>query len=83
MPGPFDYRKGIAWFEGVQKFESLYGVNIGDEIRHRLQLSKQTPVRFLNDASCFAIGEAWLGKASQHERMLALTLVSCQPWYDG
>lgn len=74
MPGPFDYRNGIAWFEGVQKFESLYGVNISEEMRHRLQLPNESPVRFLNDASSFAIGEAWLGKASQHERILALTL---------
>jgi len=74
MPGPFDYRNGIAWFEGVQKFESLYSVNIREEMRHRLQLPGESPVRFLNDASSFAIGEAWMGKASQHERILALTI---------
>ena len=74
MPGPFDYRNGIAWFEGVKKFESLYGVNIINEMRRRLQLSGESNIRFLNDAACFAIGESWLGKAYKHEQILALTL---------
>jgi glucokinase len=74
MPGPFDYRNGIAWFEGVQKFEKLYGVNVREEIQNRLNLPGEFPVRFLNDASCFAIGEAWLGKASRFNRVIAITM---------
>lgn len=74
MPGPFDYQNGIAWFEGVQKFEKLYGVNIREEIQNGLNLTADFPVRFLNDAACFAIGEAWLGEASKYRRIIALTM---------
>lgn len=74
MPGPFDYQNGIAWFEGVQKFEKLYGINVRKEIQHRLDLPPEFPVRFLNDASCFAVGEAWIGEASNYRRIIALTI---------
>jgi glucokinase len=74
MPGPFDYKGGTAWFTGVQKFEKLYAVNIREEIQNRLNVSTEFPLRFLNDASCFAIGEAWLGKASKFDRIIAITM---------
>src|SRR5664279_918666 len=28
IPGPFDYNKGISLLRGVDKYETLYGVNI-------------------------------------------------------
>src|SRR5690349_22565579 len=28
MPGPFDYDLGIAYIKGVEKYESLYGLNV-------------------------------------------------------
>lgn len=74
MPGPFDYLNGISLIKGVHKFEDLYGVNIGEEIRKRLALVDDLPVRFLNDAACFAIGESFREPAIQHERLLAITL---------
>jgi glucokinase len=74
MPGPFDYRNGMAWFKGVQKFEKLYGVNVREEIQNRLNLPHEFPVRFLNDAACFAVGEAWMGEASNYRRIIALTM---------
>lgn len=74
MPGPFDYPNGISLVKGVHKFEDLYGLNIGEEIRKRLALPEDFPVRFLNDAACFAIGESYREPALQHERLLAVTL---------
>ena len=74
MPGPFDYPGGIAWFRGVQKYDSLYGINIRSEIRSRLGLDPSVPVRFLNDATSFAIGEAWTGKAAGFRKNMAITL---------
>ena len=74
MPGPFDYPNGISLIKGVHKFEDLYGVNIGEEIRKRLSLRNDFPVRFLNDAACFAIGESFREPVLQHERLLAITL---------
>jgi glucokinase len=74
MPGPFAYDKGIALFERVEKFESLYGLNISDELRKRLNLGEDIHFRYINDATSFAIAEAWVGKAGDYDRIIALTL---------
>lgn len=74
MPGPFDYPSGVAHFKGVKKYDYLNNVNIREEIYLRLGLPRQTPVRFLNDATCFAIGEAWMGPSSQYKKSVAITL---------
>ena len=74
VPGPFDYVKGICLIEGVAKYEHLYGYNIGDSIRKSLSLPDNFLIRFMNDASSFAVGEAWTGKASKAERSLSITL---------
>ena len=75
MPGPFDYPNGIAWFNAdVQKFENLHGVDVKSELINHLGLSPDFSIRFLNDASCFAIGEAWLGEAANYKRIIAITL---------
>ena len=74
MPGPFDYEKGIALFERVAKYESLYNLNVVDYLRKSLGLGNHIPVRFMNDASSFAVGEAWIGKSAGFHRSMALTL---------
>jgi glucokinase len=74
MPGPFDYPGGIAWFRDVEKFDALYGINVRSEMQKRLGLPSGFPVRFLNDAACFAIGESFQGEAARHTRILAITL---------
>lgn len=74
MPGPFDYVNGICLIRGVQKYENLYGVNVGKAISSRLGLPCDCKVRFMNDASSFAVGEAWAGKAKGFHRSVAITL---------
>lgn len=74
MPGPFDYPKGICLIRGVDKYEKLYGVNVGNAISSRLGLPCDCKVRFMNDASSFAVGEAWAGKAAGFKKMMAITL---------
>ncbi|NQV02155.1 MAG: ROK family protein [Bacteroidia bacterium] len=74
MPGPFHYPSGLALFEGVKKYDSLNGINVRDVIYKRLDLPASIPVRFLNDATCFAIGEAWMGQASICHRTVVITL---------
>lgn len=74
MPGPFDYPNGIALFERVEKYESLFGVNVSVQLRQRLHLDEAVPFRYINDATAFAIAEAWIGKASNYDKMIALTL---------
>jgi glucokinase len=74
MPGPFDYVKGISYIKGVAKYENLYGCNVKNSITENLGFSKDFPVRFMNDVSAFAVGEALVGKASKVKRSMAITL---------
>lgn len=74
MPGPFDYVNGICLIKGVPKYEKLYGTNIGEAVSEVLGLPSDIPVRFMNDASSFAVGEAWAGKAAGTRRSMAVTL---------
>jgi glucokinase len=74
MPGPFDYAKGIALFERVEKYLNLFGVHVDNEIRSRLGLPASMPVRFINDATAFAVAEAWIGIGKDFPRVIALTL---------
>jgi len=75
MPGPFDYPNGIAMFtESVAKYQNLYGINVAIRLKEILGLDEDSDVRFMNDASAFAIGEAWMGKASKVKRSVSITL---------
>ena len=75
MPGPFNYIDGIALFQTMtNKFENLYGVNVAREISKALGLGANIPVRFVNDAAAFAIGESIAGSAASSSRFLAITL---------
>jgi glucokinase len=74
MPGPFDYVKGISYIKGVAKYEKLYGVNVGEAIAGNLGIKDSMLIRFMNDASSFAVGEAWAGSASKYNRSLSITL---------
>ncbi|MDT8400313.1 MAG: ROK family protein [Bacteroidales bacterium] len=74
MPGPFDYVNGICLIRGVPKYEKLYGINIGEAIAESLSLNPGMPVRFMNDASSFAVGEAWAGRGAGSKSLMAITL---------
>lgn len=73
MPGAFNYRKGIALFEGNDKYENLYGVAVPEELTPLLA-TKDVALRFINDASAFAVGEAWKGLSASSHRSILLTL---------
>ena len=74
MPGPFDYVKGISYIKGVAKYENLYGCNVKEEIAKALKVPADFPVRFMNDVSSFAVGEALVGKAAAYNRSMCITL---------
>jgi glucokinase len=74
MPGPFDYVKGISYIRGVAKYENLYGLNVADAISKLLDVPEGFLIRFMNDASSFAVGEAWAGSAMKADRSLSITL---------
>jgi glucokinase len=74
MPGPFDYKTGVALLKNVAKYDNLYGINVGDELKKRLNLPTEMPFRYLNDALSFAVGECWTGKAAGQRNVVAITL---------
>lgn len=74
MPGPFDYVKGISYIKGVAKYEHLYGCHVKNSISDNLGFTDDFPVRFMNDVSAFAVGEAIVGKAAKVSRSMSITL---------
>lgn len=74
MPGPFEYDTGVSRLE--HKFASLYGQNVGVELKQRiLAVDQQTvPIHFGNDATMFALGEWWTGAAQEHSKVIGVTL---------
>jgi glucokinase len=74
MCGPLDYDKGICLIQGVDKYESLYGTNLKEEFRSRLDLPGTFTIDFEIDTWDFARGEAWRGNAQGFQHVLALTL---------
>lgn len=73
MPGPFDYYNGISLIKDINKLDSLYNINIRNEMAFRLKISPCN-IRFINDATAFSIAEAKIGKASAYQRSVAITL---------
>jgi len=77
MPGPFNYATGVAMFtDAVQKFQSLHKVNVSKRLAALLGLraGADCDFRYMNDATAFAVGEAWLGKAKNATRSVSITL---------
>lgn len=75
MPGPFDYVRGVSLFRGENgKYENTYGLDVPQGLRAALGLEKDFPVRFINDATAFAIGEDRFGMARDFSRSLSITL---------
>jgi glucokinase len=70
IPGPFDYQGGISKMQ--HKFAGIYEQNIPGALQELLSIP--LPMRFLNDAIAFAVGEAWLGQGRGRERVVAITL---------
>jgi glucokinase len=73
FPGPFDYEAGICLIEGVEKYGALYGVNIRDAIRTRLDLG-DLPILFRNDAEAAVVGETRYGAGRNYPRVIGVTL---------
>jgi glucokinase len=82
FPGPFQYEDGTCLIKGLDKFESLYGVNVKKELEEKIhsdnclrnQLSSRFVLVFENDARLFALGEYEQGKAKGYSRIICLTL---------
>lgn len=73
FPGPFDYKNGICLLKGLNKYDSLYGKNLRQELSIRLHLPEST-IRFCNDADAFALGEMMFGRAAGTGRAIFLCI---------
>jgi glucokinase len=73
FPGPFDYAAGICLIEGVEKYGAIYGVNMRDALRTRLDLG-DLPILFRNDAEAAVVGEARYGMGRDYRRLIGVTL---------
>ncbi|WP_426327964.1 hypothetical protein [Pedobacter sp. R-06] len=60
MPGPFDYENGISLIRSMNKYESLYLVNIKGFLVRQLDLLPQNIV-FRIDAEAFQYGKVNAG----------------------
>lgn len=73
MPGPFDYDEGISYIKGLNKFESLYGLSIKNELSDFFGIDKELVV-FRNDAECCIVGEIMASTAKDESITLGITL---------
>ena len=71
VPGPFDYMGGIGDYTGVDKFQSLHGVDVGAALVAGLDAGA---VHFINDADAFGVGEWMAGGLQGFSRSVAMTL---------
>jgi len=72
MPGPFDYEGGVSLITGLDKYESIFGINV------KLYLSKalKVPVdhiRLRNDAEAFLHGEVMAGSGRGNGKTVGIT----------
>lgn len=73
FPGPFDYENGICLLRGLDKYESLYRVNLRQALSERLALPGDR-IRFCNDVGAFALGELGFGQAARAEKAMFLCI---------
>ena len=73
FPGPFEYDTGVCRIAGVAKFESLFGMNIGDELAARTGIPRGR-IAFVNDAEAALGGEIRHGAARGRRRVVGVTL---------
>ncbi len=73
MPGPFDYDKGISFIKDLDKYESLYLLNIKEKLAKELEIEEED-IYMMNDASCFLKGEIFCGTAGDCGHVIGITL---------
>ncbi|UEG55187.1 ROK family protein [Mucilaginibacter daejeonensis] len=73
MPGPFNYNEGISLIKGMNKYESLYGMNVRKLLSEALGIEPDNIV-FRNDAEAFLHGEVTFGKVPFTSKAIGITL---------
>ncbi len=72
FPGPFDYENGVCLIQGQSKYDTLYQVNVRDELKHLLDTDYD--ILFCNDAEAAIVGEANYGAGKGFDRVIGITL---------
>ena len=73
MPGPFNYTDGVSLIKGMNKYESLYGLNIRKLLSEALGVKPEN-ILFRNDAEAFLHGEVVFGKIPYASKAIGVTL---------
>ncbi len=74
IPGPFDYENGIGLYDNSnQKFVHLKDVNLKKELSISLKLAIDK-IKFINDATAFALGSFWYGSGKGYTKTVTITL---------
>jgi glucokinase len=73
VPGPFDYEQGISYITGLNKYESIYGLDIRSHFADALQLDA-VRIKFRNDAEATIAGEALAGAGKGFDKVVGVTL---------
>jgi glucokinase len=73
FPGPFDYEQGICLIQNQAKYDALFGLNVGVELKKILG-TPMLEMKFRNDAEAAILGEALYGAGKSYSRLLGLTL---------
>lgn len=73
FPGPFDYDVGVSSIKGLEKYESIYGLNVRDLLLVALK-NPDLDMRFRNDAEAAIVGEAIFGIGASYNRIIGVTL---------
>jgi glucokinase len=73
MPGPFNYEEGISLIKGMNKYESLYGLNVRERLSSAIGIKPEN-LLFRNDAEAFLHGEVVFGKIPSTSKTIGVTL---------
>lgn len=71
-PGPFDYENGISLMDGMNKYQSLLGVNLKTYFAEITGIASPF-IQFYNDAAAFLLGEV-VCNGIENKRVVGLTL---------
>ena len=72
--GPFDYEKGISFIKDLDKYDTIYKVNLKKIIRQKLNLSDKIPLVFDQDALCFGRGEVNFNNYEMYKNIIVFTM---------
>lgn len=73
MPGPFDYVNGISYIKNVNKYDSLYGIDVRQYLSENLNIEPAN-IKFRNDAEAILTGEVLGGAGADKDIKTAIGL---------